>query len=81
MLELVISHTTVIIKSNLVVIHTITHAYSTISSIGIVLKYIHTHLDTCKACVAGFHTKTTYCLLVFEEENLSPWKIITWTKN
>lgn len=77
MLESVISHTTVIIKGNSVVIHTITHAYSKISSIGIVLKYIHTHLGTCKACVAGFHTKATYYLLLFEKENLSPWKIIT----
>lgn len=77
MLELVISHTTVTIKGNSVVIHTITHAYSKISSIGIVLKYIHTHLGTCSAYVAGFHTKATYYLLLFKEENLSPWKTKT----
>lgn len=62
----VITHTTVIIKGNSVVIHIITHAYSKISSIGIVLKYIRTHLGTHKACVAGFHIKTTYYLLLFE---------------
>ena len=77
MLESVISHTTVIIKGNSVVIHTITHAYSKISSIGIVLKYIHTHLGTYSAYVAGFHTKATYYLLLFKEENLSFWKIKT----
>lgn len=77
MLESVISYTTVIIKGNSVVIHTNTHAYSKISSKGIVLKYIRTHLGTCSACVAGFHTKATYDLLLFKEENLSPWKIKT----
>lgn len=77
MLESVIFHTTMISKGNSVVIHRITHAYSKISSEAIVLKYIHTVLGTCNAWLACFHTKTRYYLLLFEEENLSPWKIIT----
>lgn len=69
-----------IIKGHAIVMHKITHAYSKMSSIGILLKYIHAHMGTCNTCVTGFHTKVTCYLLLLKEENFNHWKIIIWQK-
>lgn len=48
-------------------------------SIGIILNYTHKHIRTCDACIAGFHTKAIYYLLIFKE-NSNQWKSITQIK-